>query len=220
MKNSFVLYTDYLPQLQLLSMEQRGVLFTAIMHYSSGMDLPDMDGMTSMAFSFIKTQIDRDNEKYKQTVEARREAGKRGGRPPGDKANGFSEKQEKAKKANGFSEKQTKAKKPDNDNVNENVNVNDKKESAINSTKEKRFTPPTVENVRVYCQESGYVIDAQRFVDFYESKGWYVGKNKMKDWKAAVRNWARQSGRKEAEPVEHRGTAADFYRQYLEDSDS
>lgn len=56
-------------------------------------------------------------------------------------------------------------------------------------SKRKCFAPPTVEEVRAYCQERGNNIDSQRFVDFYESKGWFVGKNKMKDWKAAVRNW-------------------------------
>ena len=56
-------------------------------------------------------------------------------------------------------------------------------------SKKKVFTPPTVEEVTTYCQERGNNIEPQRFVDFYESKGWMVGKNKMKDWKAAVRNW-------------------------------
>lgn len=56
-------------------------------------------------------------------------------------------------------------------------------------SKKKAFAPPTVDEVRAYCQERGNNIEPQRFVDFYESKGWMVGKNKMKDWKAAVRNW-------------------------------
>ncbi|WP_291585154.1 DUF6291 domain-containing protein [Blautia sp. LMAG:75] len=123
-KNSFVIYTDYMEQVELLTMEQRGILFTSIMAYASEKELPDMDGMTKMAFSFIKATMDRDMEKYRQTVEKRKEAGKLGGRP---KADGYSEKQSKAKKANGFSEKQDKAKKPDNDSVNDNDNVNDKK---------------------------------------------------------------------------------------------
>ena len=54
---------------------------------------------------------------------------------------------------------------------------------------EKRFIPPTVEQVEQYCIERNNTVDAQKFVDFYESKGWFVGKNKMKDWKAAVRTW-------------------------------
>lgn len=56
----------------------------------------------------------------------------------------------------------------------------------------KRFTPPTVEEVKVYCQERQNEVDAQRFVDYYTSNGWMVGKNKMKDWKAAVRTWEKK----------------------------
>lgn len=52
-----------------------------------------------------------------------------------------------------------------------------------------RFTPPTVDEVFLYCVERKNTVDPQRFVDFYTSKGWMVGKTKMKDWKAAVRNW-------------------------------
>ncbi len=95
-KNSFVMYTTYAEHINLLTMEQRGLLFTAIMNYASGEPLPDMDGMTRMAFSFIKVQMDRDSEKYQATVEKRRESGKLGGRPS-TKANGFSEKAKKAK---------------------------------------------------------------------------------------------------------------------------
>lgn len=52
-----------------------------------------------------------------------------------------------------------------------------------------RFTPPDVDMVREYCIERNNSVDAHAFVDFYSSKGWMVGKNKMKDWKAAVRTW-------------------------------
>lgn len=55
-----------------------------------------------------------------------------------------------------------------------------------------RFTPPTADEVKAYCQEKGYKVNPEQFVDFYESKGWMVGKNKMKDWKAAVRTWAKR----------------------------
>lgn len=60
----------------------------------------------------------------------------------------------------------------------------------------KRFTPPTVDNVRAYCEERGNHVDAQRFVDFYTANGWKVGKNSMKDWKAAVRTWERSNSQK------------------------
>lgn len=64
---------------------------------------------------------------------------------------------------------------------------------AENPQKRKRFTPPTVEEVSAYCQERKNGVDAQRFVDYYSSNGWKVGKNAMKDWKAAVRTWERNA---------------------------
>lgn len=57
----------------------------------------------------------------------------------------------------------------------------------------KRFTPPTVEEVKAYCEERNNGIDAERFVDFYASKGWRVGKEPMKDWKASVRTWEKRN---------------------------
>ena len=52
-----------------------------------------------------------------------------------------------------------------------------------------RFVPPTVEEVRAYCQERGNGIDPSLFVDFYEARGWTAGRGKMRNWKAAVRTW-------------------------------
>lgn len=57
----------------------------------------------------------------------------------------------------------------------------------------KRFVPPKVEDVMTYCREKNYSVDANRFVDFYSSKGWLVGKSPMKDWRAAVRTWERDA---------------------------
>ena len=54
-----------------------------------------------------------------------------------------------------------------------------------------RFTPPTVEDVSAYVHEKGYKVDPERFIDYYTATGWMYGKTKMKDWKAAVRNWNR-----------------------------
>lgn len=53
------------------------------------------------------------------------------------------------------------------------------------------FRPPTFEEVSAYCQERNNGIDPEQFIDFYQSKGWLVGKTKMKDWKACVRTWER-----------------------------
>lgn len=68
----------------------------------------------------------------------------------------------------------------------------DKEVSADESagdTPTKRFRRPTLEEVAAYCKERGNKVNPQRFIDFYESKGWKVGKTPMKDWKACVRTW-------------------------------
>jgi len=64
--------------------------------------------------------------------------------------------------------------------------------SKVPSTKGKNFTPPTVEEVSAYCQERGNNIDAETFCDFYQSKDWVIGKDKMKNWQAAVRTWEKR----------------------------
>lgn len=58
-------------------------------------------------------------------------------------------------------------------------------------TKRTVFTPPTVEEIRAYCEERKNSVDPERFHSYYSSNGWMVGKAKMKDWKAAVRTWER-----------------------------
>lgn len=69
-------------------------------------------------------------------------------------------------------------------NIDNNTDINTKKKRAAS-----RFTPPTVDEVAAYCRERGNSVDPQRFVDYYTANGWRVGKNPMKDWKAAVRTW-------------------------------
>ena len=63
----------------------------------------------------------------------------------------------------------------------------------LSRNKESKFTPPTADDVRKYCEEiMVYGFNAEMFIDYYESRGWMIGKNKMKSWKAAVRTWLRR----------------------------
>lgn len=95
-----------------------------------------------------------------------------------------------------------------------NTNKNDKNDKNEKKIKREVFTPPTAEDVKGYCGEHGYNVDAERFVDFYTSKGWMVGKNKMKDWRCAVRNWARQD-KSEIKPAQKKNSFADYpHRDY------
>lgn len=70
-----------------------------------------------------------------------------------------------------------------------------------------RFIPPSREEVQAYCLERKNNVDAERFIDYYTSNGWMVGKNKMKDWKASVRTWERngQSTTQKATPNKNEG---------------
>jgi hypothetical protein len=111
-------------------------------------------------------------------------------------------------------------------------NINNNKENIIkeNSESEKdsvpessarkkgskeKFIKPTVEEIRAYCRERNNIVDAERFYDYYESNGWKVGKNTMKDWKAAVRTWERNgfdTGKRGSDPF-------DIRNQYWDESD-
>ena len=68
--------------------------------------------------------------------------------------------------------------------------------SASTTTKRKRFEKPTLSEIEQYCIERNNNVNAEQFFDYYESNGWKVGKNSMKDWKAAVRTWERSEYRK------------------------
>lgn len=96
---------------------------------------------------------------------------------------------------------------PDNvqDNVQQELRVKslelrDNSLDTEKETKRKRFTPPTVSEVSDYCKERGSNIDPEQFVDFYAAKGWKVGNQPMKDWRAAVRTWEKREERNPQKP--------------------
>ena len=60
----------------------------------------------------------------------------------------------------------------------------------------KRFVKPNVWQIKIYCESRSNSVDAQKFFDFYEAKGWMVGKSPMKDWRACVRTWEDKSDTK------------------------
>ena len=110
-KSSFLIYLDYEEQFNLLTDEQIGRLMRAIIKYEKTREIPQLNGIVKMAFSFIKTQLDRDREKYEARCEKNRENAKKGGRPRKNQKDNL--------KANGFNENQMDAKKPDDDKEDE-----------------------------------------------------------------------------------------------------
>lgn len=187
-KETFIMHADAWRTVQKLSREQRGDLLSALMLYQLGEELPAMDLATELAFTFMASQMDKDNEKYAEIVEKRREAGRKS-----------------AEKRNTSQQVLTRVNHNDNDNVNDNDNDNYKygviirDADASKTSKRATFKKPTVDEVRKYCQERQNNVDPERFVDYYESNGWKVGRNSMKSWQAAVRTWERSGGGKQTD---------------------
>lgn len=169
-------YYDWIEQTAALSDAERGRLFIAVLEYArSGLE-PKLDGRESILFPVFRATIDRDNKIAKTNAQN----GALGGR--GNKATESELKRNKATESElkPTQEKRHKTQEKDKDKD------YDKDES---KKAHGRFAPPSVEEVVSYCRERKNGVDAQRFVDFYASKGWKVGNNPMKDWKAAVRTW-------------------------------
>lgn len=186
MRLSYVkLYADTSGAVDLLSDAEAGRLFKAILHNIAGV-VDELPGQEKLVYAMLKAQFERDAEAYELYSEKQRKNGEKGGRPK--KPTGFSE---NPKNPLVFLETQKSQDKDNNQDNNKDKDNNKNKEGSIPRART-RFTPPTVEEVSAYAAEKGwteYQFSAERFVDFYTSKGWRVGRDTMRDWKAAARGW-------------------------------
>lgn len=92
------------------------------------------------------------------------------------------------------------------------------KEKIPSESKRKKFQKPTVEQIQAYCVERKNDVNPSLFYDYYEARGWMIGKSPMKDWKAAVRTWERNYGQKRTEKSHFDPEDLDkAYREYLEE---
>ena len=96
-----------------------------------------------------------------------------------------------------------------NKNIEENTYENREERDA---RKRARFTPPTVDEVEAYCRERSNTVDAEQFCDFYAAKGWRVGSQPMRDWKAAVRTWEKRQAEESADTFSEQFKAANRER--------
>ena len=194
-RDSMVFYRSFAEGIADLDEKDQLEAFWNIVRYALDGVEPESAGPARGMFRMARPQIDANNARYQN--------GSKGGRPRTKPEPNGNQIETKSEPNNNLA----KTKPEPNGNVNDNENV--LKENTLKGVKEKRFAPPTKAEVEEYCREKGYGVDAERFIDFYESKGWYVGKNKMKDWRAAVRNWSR-SQRQEltAEAGKRQGKAA------------
>lgn len=196
-KKSFILYCDIGQHLELLSNEDAGLLFKGIVHYADTGEPPQLPPMAAMAFSFIRAQIDRDQEKWNTTREKRRAAGKSGGLKSGESRQHGIE----AKEANASIPKQPQA--DEAGNVNVTVPVNGNVPVTVMNNRERadkpprpRFTPPTeAEAIAYFAEQGSSEQEAENFIDHYTANGWtQSGKAKIKDWKSSARYWIRHVG--------------------------
>lgn len=210
MKKSFILYQDYEQHIALLTDEQAGKLLKAIFLFNKGRD-PDLDPVVQMAFSFIKSNLERDNEKYKSIIERNKNNGLKGGRPK------ISETQRNPNNPVGFLETQNnpeEPKKPDNDTDTdtgidtdtdiEKVKKKKSKKEIIGTRLPDYFAVGPDEN------EEWEMPDA--YIDFCKSLGWSSSeifnealvfrdywmatpgaKGRKTDWLATWRNWMRRA---------------------------
>lgn len=172
------IFFDWLDVTQDLTAEEKGNLIDAVVAYASGNEYEHLlTGSARIAFRFMKGQVDRNNA----ISDARSEARKN--KPEQNTTNDNKPEQT----TTNFPKENNKEKEKEKEN---------NKESVREKEPPKRFTPPTVEEVKAYCAERRNGVDPQRFVDYYTANGWKVGKNPMKDWRATVRTWERADGMK------------------------
>ena len=186
-RESFVFHKDWYYAIKKRSPQLRVEIYDAIMQKVFEGTQKELSEVASIVMDLISPQIDRDTAK-------RRESGKQGGLA----------KQANATKyyqmiANDSKSKQNVANLPvsvcvsDSVSVeNDNVLLEEKKDTDVSVKKESnRFVKPTIEEIRAYIFEKGYTFDAEAFFAFYESNGWKVGRNPMKNWKMACTTWAK-----------------------------
>jgi hypothetical protein len=193
MRDSFVFYRSFYEAMEGLSDAEKGQCFEALANYAiNGEEPRNMTPVVRLFFIMARPQIDKNNQRF--------ENGKNGGR---------SKNQTETK--NKPNENQTETKPEANVNVNVNENVLEKDNlKVIQKEKTKIFQKPTIDEVEAYCQERNNGIDVARWFDYYTANGWKVGKNPMKDWRAAVRTWERGSV---AAPASRKTADEDFYAQ-------
>lgn len=170
-KKSFLLYTDQQGVFNQLPDEIAGKLIKHIFSFVNDENPLCDDLLLTIAFEPIKQALKRDLRKYDHYVDKQKINGAKGGRP---------KKEEETQKTQPFFQEPKKA---DSVSVSDSVNVNDiKKQRDV-------FIKPSIEELKIYMIEIGMNDISEKWFDYYESNGWLVGKNKMKNWKAAVRTW-------------------------------
>jgi len=174
-RDSFIFYRSFFSATKCLNQVEKAQLFDAICSYALDNEIGELNGTAQGMFELIKPQLDANRKKFE---------------------NGCVKKQKISKTEAKNKQKISKTEANVNVNVNENVNeelINDNLNNNISTEKNKKFTKPTIDELIDYCNQNVFNVDPNQFIDHYESVGWKVGKNPMKDWQATARNWHRNN---------------------------
>jgi len=180
-RKSFIIHKDSLVILDEMSNEQAGIFIKSIKFYQEKGYLPELDFGLKMATTPFINQFQRDEDIYKKTCEARKEAGSLGGKQK--VANASKSYQEVAKVADNDSKSESES---ESENKNEN-----KSEIKNNSVKTKKFIKPNIQEIKDYCLERKNNIDAEHFFNYYETRNW----KDIKNWRACVITWEKNKNK-------------------------
>jgi hypothetical protein len=206
-RDSITFFRSYLEAASVLPPERFKPFILALGAYAFDDEIPSFEEMSleAMAFILIAPVIDKSKE--------RAAAGAKGGRAKKDSfkvASSYSEQLEQEKEKEQEKEQEQDTEKERNNTQYYSLETDTEKAKEVDTyvstekkkEKKEKFSPPTVEEVRAYCAERNNGIDPEAFIDFYASKGWKVGSQPMKDWKASVRTWERRN--KDSKPEQRK----------------
>lgn len=193
-------YYSYRKKLEKLSDQEVGRLVRALLEYGETGETEELTGRESIAFDFIADDINRAKAAYdERCAKNQRNIEKRYARQDGTTVyDGI------RTNTTVYETYQTKDK--DKTKTKDKTKDISLPPNGVSDTRAKRFTPPTLAEVQSYVAERHSAVDPQGFIDFYEAKGWMVGKTPMKDWKAACRNaekWERWERDRDKRPFSY-----------------
>lgn len=183
-KKTTIIYDSWGMIAKELPDEQAGELFKAICAYSfDGEDVEIEDPALRAIFVMIKKKVDDDTTEYMEKVERMKQ----------NRTDNKGQAEVRQKSDRSQTEIRQKSDRDQTEITGESVSVSVSDKDKKRETRSRAFLPPSIDQVRAYCQERKNTVNADQFVDFYSSKGWMVGNNRMKDWKACVRTWEQRS---------------------------
>lgn len=191
----FYLFTDYSEKFKRLSDEQFGQLVRALLVYKKTGEEPEIDDLVvGMAFDVIRMDIDKQAETYRNKAEAGRKGGSKTKQLEAELSKPKQTEAEESKPKQDEAEASIKRKRK--------IKEEEKEDIKENQVREKRFTPPTLEEVQAYCQERHSPVDPVQFFNYFSEGNWTDSKgNKVRNWKQKLLTWEQYRPQARAKPV-------------------